>query len=374
MPDPKLRVMISSRCRDNFPPDSERTLSDIRICLKRWIESSPDFYILGESPFEVWINEEEPPQGGSWDNLDTCLEAVKSCDILLAISNGNAGWGANAADDGICHLELKSALDLAAAKVRLIELYGDWNFDDDDMERNSRFTDLLKQRRLFRGKSPRDEEQLRLLVKQTLRRAVLDLVKNGVREASRGGGPTGQSLDWSRLSFLERKQEMENALRSALRDRGAIDVDQCLLTSVGGETVVFMPHAIPDALSVTSARELVGQPFLLDHRLADLLIEERGGPVHVIACQKTATETQARRMLGFPDATVVSAPFGIYVADNIQKVQFAFLVNCRDEQNTRYATQLLFEWLERTGEDVLLAARSRSRANIVNTIASEWRP
>ena len=59
---------------------------------------------------------------------------------------------------------------------------------------------------------------------------------------------------------------------------------------------------------------------------------------------------------GFPDATVVSAPFGVFVADNIQKVQFAFIVNCRDEANTRHGVQRFFEWLAQTGEESLVAS------------------
>lgn len=35
----------------------------------------------------------------------------------------------------------------------------------------------------------------------------------------------------------------------------------------------------------------------------------------MIACNKGATETHATSPLGFPDATVVSDPFGVFVAD-----------------------------------------------------------
>ena len=97
----------------------------------------------------------------------------------------------------------------------------------------------------------------------------------------------------------------------------------------------------------------------------------RGGPVHVIACHKTATEAQATKLLGVSDATVVSAPFGIFVADNIQKVQFAFIVNCRDEANTRHGAQRFFEWLAQTDEEALVAERARARARIVRAIAKE---
>jgi hypothetical protein len=59
-------------------------------------------------------------------------------------------------------------------------------------------------------------------------------------------------------------------------------------------------------MSVAAAREVVGQPHLSDHALYDNLKKPHGGPVHLIACHKGATEAQARTMLGFPDATVVS--------------------------------------------------------------------
>jgi hypothetical protein len=85
----KLRVMISSRCDDPFPVGAATSLTDIRRELKREIEAVE---IFGRKAFEVWINEETPPKGGTWDSWDVCLEALADCDILLVISNGNAGW------------------------------------------------------------------------------------------------------------------------------------------------------------------------------------------------------------------------------------------------------------------------------------------
>ncbi|HYW85761.1 MAG TPA: hypothetical protein VFB30_21090, partial [Spirochaetia bacterium] len=112
---------------------------------------------------------------------------------------------------------------------------------------------------------------------------------------------------------------------------------------------------------------------LRDHQLSQVLKGKRGGPVHVIGCHKNATEAQATKLLGFPDATVVSAPFGIFVADNVQKVQFAFIVNCRDDATTRHGVQRFFEWLAQTGEETLVADRARARARIVSAIAKEVR-
>ena len=68
---------------------------------------------------------------------------------------------------------------------------------------------------------------------------------------------------------------------------------------------------------------------------------------------------------------MISAPFGIFVADNIQKVQFAFIVNCRDDATTRHGAQRFFEWLAQTGEETLVSERARARARIVCAIAKE---
>jgi hypothetical protein len=99
-----------------------------------------------------------------------------------------------------------------------------------------------------------------------------------------------------------------------------------------------------------------------------------GGPLHVIACHRTVSETQATNLLGFPDATVVNSPFGVYLADEVQKVQFVFLANCRDSVQTRLASQRFFEWLDQAGESRLLAARAKARARIVTAIAKEQSP
>jgi hypothetical protein len=76
-------------------------------------------------------------------------------------------------------------------------------------------------------------------------------------------------------------------------------------------------------------------------------------------------------LLDFPDVIVVTGQFGVFVADDIQNVQFVSLVNCRDESQTRHALQRFFEWLGQTGEGAKLASRAASRARIVKVIAAE---
>lgn len=366
----KLRVMISSRNNDRFPPNgSGRLLSDIRKELKAELE---ELKIFGKKILEVWINEETPPKGGTWDSWEVCLQAANDADILIALSNGNAGWAKTGGEIGICHAELETALSRSPAKVRLISLGDIAITSTEEGQRNERFQEYLKAQSLFRGGVVATEDDLNERVKEAVRDALLALAQMGVREASKGRFHSGQALDWTRLDFSARRNEMRRILREAMRARnGSSDDGDHLIVHIGRTDVLVVPDAIPAALSIAQAKELVGQPFLRDHQLHTALSRRRGGPLHVIGCHKTATEAQATKMLGFPDATVVSGPFGIFVADPIQKVQFAFIVNCRDETTTRHGVQRFFEWLTQTDEENEVANRAKARARIVNAIAKE---
>lgn len=366
----KLRVMISSRCNDRFPTDSKTTLSEIRRELKAELEAAK---LLGSGIFEVWINEDTPPQGGTWDSWDVCLKAVADCDVLLVLSNGNAGWSRAPGDIGICHAELMQGLATAPAKVRLISLGTVKSTAPDQAARDTIFQQYLDTQTLFRGGTVATLAELKSRVREALNDALIALCQRGVTEAGRGKFYSGAALDWSRLDFAGRRAAMEGALRAALKDRAkAVEVEGGVSALVGRTNVLFLPAAIPAALTIPSARELIGQPFLFDHRLASVLKAGKlVGPAHMIACHKSVTESQALRILGFPDATVVSAPFGVYVADEVQKIQMVLLANCRDATTTRHGVQRFFEWLEQTGEFELLATRALSRARIVSVVASE---
>jgi len=78
-------------------------------------------------------------------------------------------------------------------------------------------------------------------------------------------------------------------------------------------------------------------------------------------------------MLGFPDAVIVNAPFGIFAADEVQQIQFALLKDCRDDTTVRNAVGRLFDWLRETGEDQVVVDRARRRRVIATAIAKEAR-
>lgn len=368
----KLKVMLSSRCNDHFPlapAKFSQPLSVARKALKAEIEA---LSVFGRKLFEVWINEDAPPASSSVDSWEKCLEQVRDCDILIVLSNGNAGWAKAAGEIGICHAEYMEGLSTARGKVWLVSLGNVSLAVDDQGIRNKRFQDYLAGQTAFRGGEIKTIKALTERVKEALMDAVVTLTQRGVHDAGSSRFDMGQALDWSRLGFRERKGAMEEILVDAVLGRkGSKRLSGGVAVQIAGTGVMIVCHAIPAALGISAARELVGQPFLRDHELSASLGVAIGGPLHVIACQKNATETQAIGLLGFPDATIVSGPFGVYVADKVQKVQFAFLVNCRDDTRTRHAAQRFFEWLEQTGEDVLLARRALARSRIVKAIAAE---
>ena len=365
----KLRIMISSRCLDRFPTSNGDLLSDIRKKLKSEIEAEK---LFGKPLFEVWINEDAPPAPGNEDSWDHCLAQAKDCDILLVLSNGNAGWAKSGGDIGICHAEFNVGMSRSPGKVRIISLGTVTGGTADQQTRNKRFESEIARQSLFRGRAAKDVEDLKQIVKDALHDAVLGLSQAGVREVSKGKFYSGQALDWTRLNFSDRQKAIVEVLRDALSNRpDAALVGDNVSVLIAQRKVLISPHAFPAALSISQASEMVGKPFLNDHKLAEVLKKGLIGPVHIIACHESATKTQATKLLGFSDAEVVTSPFGIFVADQIQKIQFAFIVNCRDETNTRHGVQRFLEWLEQTGEDSRVANRAASRTNIVKAIAKE---
>ena len=368
-----LTVMISSRCNDDIEyKGTTATLSAVRTDLKSIIDK---LELCGRRLFRCWINELETSLEGTQDSWDKCLEEVKDADIVMVLYNGNAGWATNAGGIGICHAELKTALETGPAKVRLLQL----PFVDPALKKsslpntaNGRMKQYVDQQNLFRGKEIVNGEKLIDEAQRTLATVVIDLAKTGVLDTRRGRFDSGQALDWSRFDFSERKEAMESVMRQALQQRnGASSVGKLDFVKLESKNVLFRCHAVPAAMTVAAAREMVGMPFLKDHDFAGDLSGSKIGPVHLIACHKSVSESQAINLLGFPDATIVEPPFGIYVADRIQNIQLLLLRNCRDETTTRHAVQRAFDWLERSGEAEFLVQRAVSRTRIIKAIAKE---
>lgn len=372
MPSSKtIHVMISSRCSDNIEYGGKQIpLSELRIKIKSMIEEQE---LFEHKAFDCWINEDAPPAAGDENSWEHCLSQVKKADIVIVLYNGNAGWCKQGGGIGICHAELQTALATGAAKVRLIELpITTGSVDQETTERNQLFQNFVSEQRLFRGSSARDGEKAIEVVKQALHDAVVEMVHLGGKEARKGKFDTGQALDWSRLNYIQRKAEIERVAVDSLSGACSVSTnDEALFVNIKGKHVLFRCHGIPAAMSVAAAREMIGRPFLNDYADSNLIAGRKYGPVHLICCHRTITENQAVNMLGFPDAIIVKTAFGVYVADNVQKIQMIFLSDCRDESSTRHSVQRFVDWLNSSGEATFLMERAISRSRIIRTIAKE---
>lgn len=367
---PEIRVMLSSRCDEAFSPEERTSLTEIRRALKQEIEVQ---HLFNFKPFKVWINEDAEALDHSEDSWDACLKQVRDCDILIVLYNGNAGWAKTGADVGICHAEYAEALKTSPGKVRLIELPQTCApcIGPAQKERNARFSRFKNTVSAFRGGEVKDIAGLRNQVFKALFDAVLTQTRRGGEGAKGGRFDLGAALEWSRLDFAGRSEAMARELYAALLGRDeAEEKNESLLIQIADQTVLVNIHAVPAAFSVPAAREPMGRPHLQDH--ADVSeLNVAGGPIHFVACHRTVTETQATNLLGFPDATVIRSPFGVYIADNVQKIQYVFLANCRDPDQTRLAVQRFWEWSDQAGESRYLAGRAMARARIVSAIARE---
>ncbi|XAM01596.1 DUF4062 domain-containing protein [Phycisphaeraceae bacterium D3-23] len=371
-----IKVMISSRCGDKIEYGGKRVeLSEVRQALKKQIEALR--FIGDKRVFTCWINEQEAAREGTQDAWDECLQHVKQADIVLCIYNGNAGWATSTSGIGVCHAELLTAMSTGAVKLRLIQ---DGSSDFTDRTEGAAATKVnvqmkkyVDRQNLFRsGRKFTTGEELIEIAVEALTDGVIEMTRIGSSEGRSGRYDSGEALDWSRLGFQERKTKMESVLRDAVsgRSESKRDGDKCYV-KLGGHQLLTLCHAIPAAFTIASAREMVGMPFLRDHEHLGSMATRQIGPVHLIACHKAVTESQAMKLLGFPDALFVETSFGIYVADKIQKIQLLLLKNCRDEAATLHAVQRAFDWLNRSGEAIHLGDRAKSRKRIIQAISKE---
>lgn len=367
MPRPTtLRVMLSSRSRREAFAGG-RSLEAVRREIKERLEREA---LLGSPLFEVFIHEDAEGSDGTEDAWERSLREVRRADLVVALFNGEAGWAVADGDVGICHAELMEARATAPGKLFVVQLEPLAPFGAGDARRrDQRFRDEVAALHPFAPPAPSVAE-IHDRVNAALREAVASLARLGVGASRRGRWAAGQALDWARLDLHARKAALEQVAQVTLSERHGVEMSSGIVLEVAGHPTLFVCHGLAAATTDAAARELVGRPFLLDHTRIGELDREAGGPVHVVLCHRTATESQALRMLGHTAATVVSTPFGVYLADEVQKIQLVFVANCRDATTTRHGLQRLFVWLDQSDEAERLAARAQRRRRIAEVVAA----
>lgn len=372
----KIKVMISSRCKDEFMLGGRmQPLSEVRKQIKQMVESEQ---LFGQKSFTCWINDDPttPAGDGSQSSWDYCMKQVSRADIVIALYNGRAGWTRMGGSNGICYAELEAAMTTGGAKLRVLNLAErSSKYASRENASDKRYKKFMEEHNPFwGGKTASNGEELLEAVRLALVDAVQELVRLAAREARKAKYDTGEALQWSNMDFRARKAAIENVMRDFMLDsfksvnpRGS----KRLVCTIGKRTVLARYHAIPDGLSVSAARELVGQPQLLDHEAVAELATDAFGPIHFIGCFHGITETQAKSVLGCPDITTVKTSFGVYASDNINKVQIAFISNCRDSTATRSGLDKFFAWTRSASQEEALGQRAESRCRIIKAIASE---
>lgn len=369
---PALRVMISSRSLSRVF-DSDIQLAELRARLKeklrsiRWFAGDPASLAgRDQELFDVWIHEDTPAEDGGESTFEISIQRIKWADIVIVLYTGEAGSSASDDELGICHAELFEALSRRPDIVAVVDMTP---LSDSKLARDRTFREYVDRLQLFR-RTAGDEATLQQVVLELLQDRVAVLARRGGRGAGRRRDK-GRALDWNRLDLDKRRSAMRTALVQELSPASASKRGTLLKAGLyAGREAMVRPDAIPASLSVAPAREKVGQPFLRDHELSARLEEENlPGVIHIIACHRGVTETQALSILGTPDAIAVSGEFGVYVADHVQKIQLIFLSECSDDTAVALAVRQLRGWLSESGEGPRVLDRAVARRKILTTIA-----
>lgn len=377
--DRTIRVVISSRCNAPVTLGGRKcTFSDLRRAIKQAVESAT-LLIEDEPVFDCWINEDEPAVGATaWEES---LARVADAHIVVILYDGDPGW-ADTDDDrgtGICHAEYERAIETGRKRVVTIRLpEGPLPKQKRAKARFERFRDAVTGAGTFDDLAADGDEAI-AGVRAAVRKALIDLGQDGVLQARRGRHDLGPALEWSRLNFLARQRVMIEAALDRLTERAGADpaaVERGVLVPMGpaeaaGRRVLLRIHAVPEAMSVAAAREMIGRPFLRDHEDVAAMGPDDVGPVHLIVCHKGVTERQAANLLGLPDVVLIAPPFGVLVAEEIQKIQMIFLKGCRSAVATVQAIDEAVAWLDRSREAAEVVERAASRRRIVEAIRAE---
>jgi hypothetical protein len=268
----KIKIMISSRCNDRFPLEAKaaRALSEIRAELKKEIEAVK---VFGQPIYEVWINEKAAEDGGqeAWDH---CMEQAHDRDVFIALFNGNAGWEGKSGTIGICHAEFEKAYTSAPGKVFIVNCHEPKAKGAPAGGFHASFKEYLDRLRRFDTRAVGTESKLIEDVQRTVAQATVRMVQRGVRDASRGKSYVGPALDWSRLNYADRAEQIKAAAVKGLKRGGTAKAisENLVRRKIDGKDVLFVVNAVPDAMSVPAAREIVGQPHLSDHALHTKLV------------------------------------------------------------------------------------------------------
>lgn len=372
MKSKKIKLMISSRCSDLIKiVKDEISFTDLRDFVLKEIEKET---FLGDPIFDVVISEKiiEPADDSSWNK---CLKEIVDSDIVLVWFTGHEGYKESGKTIGICYAEYLEALQSNPSKVYILDfrklelLYHDKKAIKDSVKFKSDFAlEISKKDKWLQSTEVSKCTSISDL-KSEVRNKCFAITRAGITNFVLTGSQTlrqlnhlfGEGLQWSKLNYRFRQEAIKHYMQKSI-NKFLLESDFTKLNKA------CIMHAVPDAMSVIEARELVGRPFLKD---LEHIPKIDKGPIHFVGVYKNTTESQLRDIIGHQDVAIIQETFGFYVWDLVNHIQIVYITNCKDPEVTTLRVQEFFIWLRLHKETDYVIDRAVRRFKILKIIDSQ---
>lgn len=317
-----IKIFISSSNNSEF---DGKSLTESRKKLKGKIE---DILIGNEKLFEVLINEKEI-NGMDESIWETCIRWAQDCNLFLFIDNGSAGSKVGETKIGILHAELISAKTQNAKKIRGFSIQSRVKSSDkQDIEYANFISDYVIQKNI--GNYMELEKNIILAIHKYL----LDVFHSGII-CQKKQLIDKSAIEWKNMTYSTREEKIKECLEKEFNSYQSSTAN-----------IKYEYHAYPDSIAIAESKEKVGQPFLKDYLLVEIMNKHSQiGPVHIIGCYGGITESQVKKILGFNDAIILKSSFGIYVADRVSQIQMIFIEKCQNEDLVKNNVASFFNWI-----------------------------
>jgi hypothetical protein len=356
-----IKIFISSRVNSALTGiPGQYTLRDLREYLQEKLTAET---FLGKQPLEVLINEKTFTGTLSMDAFTNCMKELRNAHIVIILYNGEAGWtiSDNASANGICHEEAMVAMNEFSDMSYILDLrdFSTLPADGDASAANESYSrDISGSFPTMVRITAQNFEQLKSRTLEQVEQYVLTAIGKAMAAQKMlvaGSSTFGATLDWSKLTYAERKILLEQKMKEVFEPMAAF------------KRVLRSYHGIPDNMSVADARNMIGRPFLYEHTA----IKGSGftsGIIHLVAVYGNVTEGQAKGLVGYPDITVIKAPFGLYLWEKNMHIQLFFLKSCINPQTVKTRYSEVSNWLNASREQANIIKRAGCRYAILDTI------
>jgi hypothetical protein len=359
----KIKIFISSKVNPVFEGLTEKgyTLGKLRTFVKSELEKEK---FLGEEIFDVILNEDGFEADFTQDAFDACLKKVSEADVIIILYSGDAGWAPDKKKNvnGICHEEYLVAVKDHPGMTFGINISGHFTevkYSIEQQARNKSFQDDVES--FYRFKEYSDAK-----IATDLENNILKLIKANIqsssekafkakREADLSNSIFGKTLDWSKLNYNQRVNELK------------IEAEKDFKDFTPFKDIIITQNIIPDNMSVTDARNYIKRPFLYEQDTIKTS-KLKKGVIHLISVYGNATEIQVKNLVGHPDLTVIKTPFGFYLWEQSTHIQIFFLINCKNPNTIKTRVQQVEIWLKSSKELSKVQQRSLARFSILEAI------